>query len=389
MKWSITAVGIACMTFNCAAWADETPTCRWLHLDEDTRVYQCAVLSVAQTDTTSEVRDTLPDPTLPLGQQEARQKTLQKSKQNVASVDSNATLIPEYLREALASNGSEIPNKTIVAVPAPIKSSLPPIPSIAKQLTPALPSEDVTIDVTIKEPKGRFMVLAASGVEATKAKLIAHKERDYSLLKSTGQLSLGIYSSEKSALRRQAALLKIGIESNVKDLNNTLNNTEALYTSSMHLAAKKEILTKPMTARHIEPVSQIRVVEESKSVTDYVAQPVSYSETVSRQPHNTIVSGYLVATIGEQLNILKELKRLGAKDVVALTEDPYLNRVSLGVYLSYANALARQDYFKGLGIDSELISRRESRVVRSTLSSPKPRDEPYGFDQIALRPLDI
>lgn len=382
MKLSYIAIGLTFATLSCTAFAEETPTCRWLHLDEETRVYQCVVLAPTQLEQSAVATETLPDPTMPLAEQKSRQ------------LESELTFIPEYLRASLAVAEVEQTEPAVNSGQAPLPLSesydahepTASIPAIVQNLAvmtveakqegiqeaategtaekSTQNSEAAKLKGSIKaSSQTRFMVIAVGGVEATRAQLIAENDSEYALVRSSGTLSLGVFSSERSAARRQTALRKIGVESDVIS-----------YGTSVSEAPKV--------------VSQSKIEPVSNDLMEYSLQSVNYVKDEPKQ-QSRVVSGYLVATIGEQKRVLAELKVLGAKDFVALNADPYLNRVSLGVYSSFENALARQEHFKALGIDSELIVRNEPRVVRSTISSPKPREESYGYDQIALRPLDI
>ena len=390
MKSRCIALSIALLIGGSSAMADEAPTCRWLHLDQDTRVYQCVVLASApaEQDLASNA-EALPDPTLPLAEQ------------SVERPKSTGFVIPAYLQASLAdhSDRGSSENTIVVAqpdlpaanvpvaifqattVPAatfqasieePEKPETPEVaaastltddsmPKIVTNLAPqisetAVERGDDKLDLDSSD-SGRFMVLAYGEVEQTKTRLIEYNERDYAFIRSSGRLSLGIYRSKKAAVQRKAALSNIGVESELI----ALDELKQIARS----AVKIEMPVKPQLVS------------------------LSSSTDRSKPQQSKTVRGYLVATVGDQITILSKLKRLGETDFVALNTDPYPNRVSLGVYSSYENALARQNHFKSLGIDSELIARNESAVVRSTISTQKPREEPYGYDQIALRPLHL
>lgn len=362
---------------NMPSMADELPTCRWLHLDRDTRVYQCAVLPPEVMQPTNLMADSLPDPTQPIAQQAA------------VPSESLAYIIPDFLRESMV-NLEPVAAPTITA--APVTTIAPAIvkttalttvsTTAASPISVTASIPDTIIAVPVVEavlPVIKIAVVANGEIESVKALMQASDDEHFYVLPKSGRLSLGVYSSPAYAKRRQAAMMAMGIE-----------------TELMTLGQKILPNLTPIISRQIEAgvprLFESELELSSRSVLKAKLQP-------SLQPKIT-VSGYLVAAVGNQKDLVAELKRIRVTDFVALTADPYRNRVSLGVYSHYKNALARQNYFKQLGIDSDLILRNESIVVRSTLPPALPPslpieqeiktdDVPYGYNQIALRPLEI
>lgn len=326
-----------------ASMADELPTCLWLHLDQDTRVYQCAVLPPEAPPEaprrTELIAESLPDPTQPI----AQQATVQN--------DTMANIIPDFLRESIARPEAGSLSRT--APDTGPKSD----PMAAKSA------------VDSYSPVQKIAVVANGEIESVKALMQVSKDVHFYVLPTSGRLSLGVYSSTANAKRRQAAMLIMGIESEL-----------------MTLGTEKPSNVTPQVKRQIEVDVASVLASSSKSGLEVPLR------------RNNAVSGYLVAAVGNQEDLIAELKRIRVSDFIALTADPYRDRVSLGVYSLYENALARQNYFKQLGIDSDLISRNEPTVVRSTLPTALPieqeieievEDVPYGYNQIALQPLEI
>jgi hypothetical protein len=97
-------------------------------------------------------------------------------------------------------------------------------------------------------------------------------------------------------------------------------------------------------------------------------------------------SGYIVASIGDTESVLSTLESIEAQDYVLMKRGPYKDRVSVGVFGSLDNALARQNHFKAHGIDSEIVLRSDESVVRS---SEPVELKSHHFEQIALIPLGI
>lgn len=343
--------------------ANEVPTCVWLHLDPDTRVYQCAVLAPEVAPQIDLVAESLPDPTQPIAQQTAVQND------SMASSDSMANIIPGFIREPIA-HAEPNPFPMIGPVTVPIKS---PVIDPTK-VTTIDPIADTMVAESVVDsfsPVLKIAVVANGEIESVKALMQASGDAHFYVLPTSGRLSLGVYSTTAFAKRRQAVMLVIGIESEL-----------------MILGAGKLSNVTSQIKRHIETDEPLVLESSSK------ASLKNESQNSSRR--NNAVSGYLVATVGNQKDIIAELKRINMTDYVALTADPYRDRVSLGVYSVYENALGRQKYFKQLGIDSDLISMNESTVVRSTLPTSLPieqeikaDDVPYGYNQIALQPLEI
>ena len=343
--------------------ANEVPTCVWLHLDPDTRVYQCAVLAPEVAPQIDLVAESLPDPTQPIAQQTAVQND------SMASSDSMANIIPGFIREPIA-HAEPNPFPMIGPVTVPIKS---PVIDPTK-VTTIDPIADTMVAESVVDsfsPVLKIAVVANGEIESVKALMQASGDAHFYVLPTSGRLSLGVYSTTAFAKRRQAVMLVIGIESEL-----------------MILGAGKLSNVTSQIKRHIETDEPLVLESSSK------ASLKNESQNSSRR--NNAVSGYLVATVGNQKDIIAELKRINMTDYVALTADPYRDRVSLGVYSVYENALGRKKYFKQLGIDSDLISRNESTVVRSTLPTSLPieqeikaDDVPYGYNQIALQPLEI
>ena len=343
--------------------ANEVPTCVWLHLDQDTRVYQCAVLPPEVAPQIDLVTESLPDPTQPIAQQTAVQND------SMASSDSMANIIPGFIREPIA-HAEPNPFPMIGPVTVPIKS---PVIDPTK-VTTIDPIADTMVAESVVDsfsPVQKIAVVANGEIESVKALMQASGDAHFYVLPTSGGLSLGVYSTTAFAKRRQAVMLVIGIESEL-----------------MILGAGKLSNVTSQIKRHIETDEPLVLESSSK------ASLKNESQNSSRR--NNAVSGYLVATVGNQKDIIAELKRINMTDYVALTADPYRDRVSLGVYSVYENALGRQKYFKQLGIDSDLISMNESTVVRSTLPTSLPieqeikaDDVPYGYNQIALQPLEI
>jgi len=417
--------------------ADELPTCLWLHLDQDTRVYQCSVLPPEVTPGTDLIAESLPDPTQPIAQQAAVQ------------TDSMANIIPDFLRESITyAEPSSVPIIAPVTVPVktpvidpikattidPIKATtidpiaattIDPIAAITIDPITAItidPVKATTIDpitaITIDPVKAttidpvkattidpmldtmvaesavdsfsstqKIVVVANGEIESVKALMQASGDVHFYVLPTSGRLSLGIYSITEYAKRRQAAMLIMGIESELMMLG-----TGEL--SNVTPTIKRQIEADVPSV--LEPSSKSGLAPSSKSSSAPISKSGLKNESQKSSRRNNAVGGYLVATVGSQEDLVAELKRISVTDFVELTADPYRDRVSLGVYSVYENALARQNYFKQLGIDSDLISRNESTVVRSTLPTTLPieqeikvDDVPYGYNQIALQPLDI
>gem|GEM_PF-2341481 len=449
--------------------ADELPTCLWLHLDQDTRVYQCSVLPPEVTPGTDLIAESLPDPTQPIAQQAAVQ------------TDSMANIIPDFLRESITyAEPSSVPIIAPVTVPVktpvidpikattidPIKATtidpiaattIDPIAAITIDPITAItidpvkattidpitaitidpvkattidPITAITIDpvkattidpitaITIDPVKAttidpvkattidpmldtmvaesavdsfsstqKIVVVANGEIESVKALMQASGDVHFYVLPTSGRLSLGIYSITEYAKRRQAAMLIMGIESELMMLG-----TGEL--SNVTPTIKRQIEADVPSV--LEPSSKSGLAPSSKSSSAPISKSGLKNESQKSSRRNNAVGGYLVATVGSQEDLVAELKRISVTDFVELTADPYRDRVSLGVYSVYENALARQNYFKQLGIDSDLISRNESTVVRSTLPTTLPieqeikvDDVPYGYNQIALQPLDI
>jgi hypothetical protein len=340
---------------------DAQPTCRWLHLDGETRVFQCAILATSQSESAPTAGDALPDPTLPLAQQKTRQ------------TQSDHYPIPAFLRaslpavEAQTSGAKSEANAFTIEKRAEAPKITPestidlagaPSKELSKELskerfkkqqtlqqtphqTPHLTKAVAAVETDLGD--GPFMVLARGDVKALEAQLDAAGEHHYMVLRSSGELSLGVYSTIDAAEKRRDSLATIGVDSDLTALNRAASSALA------------------------------EVPNKSKA-----------------SQGNRVITGYLVATLGDQQRIIEQLEHVGAKDFVALNVDPYRNRVSLGVYSSYENALARQDKFKQLGVDSELILRNESTVVRTTLKLESRDKAPvYGFDQLALNLTEI
>ena len=385
--------------------ADELPTCLWLHLDQDTRVYQCSVLPPEVTPGTDLIAESLPDPTQPIAQQAAVQ------------TDSMANIIPDFLRESITyAEPSSVPIIAPVTVPVktpvidPIKATtidpiaattIDPIAAITIDPITAItidPVKATTIDPMLDtmvaesavdsfSSTQKIVVVANGEIESVKALMQASGDVHFYVLPTSGRLSLGIYSITEYAKRRQAAMLIMGIESELMMLG-----TGEL--SNVTPTIKRQIEADVPSV--LEPSSKSGLAPSSKSSSAPISKSGLKNESQKSSRRNNAVGGYLVATVGSQEDLVAELKRISVTDFVELTADPYRDRVSLGVYSVYENALARQNYFKQLGIDSDLISRNESTVVRSTLPTTLPieqeikvDDVPYGYNQIALQPLDI
>tara|TARA_R110002073_G_scaffold207818_3_gene368083 strand:- start:3897 stop:4892 length:996 start_codon:yes stop_codon:yes gene_type:complete len=313
-----------------SVFGEETPTCRWLHLDQDTRVYQCAVLPPEIEADTGLVAEALPDPTVPLDEQQISE--------------------PQKFPTLLSKVQKPVALKAAGGIPEFLRESVPPVTETTNQK-----------DTAQNNSPQNIAVVAIEAPDAARAKMRIHGDDHFYLLPKSQQLSVGVYSTEKAAKLRQQTLQKMGVL------------TELRFRERL-----------PVVAGSKPQVNEFRAVKVVRVEESPIVQRPGLS-----QPTNT-VSGYLVATIGDQNELVLRLKQLNATDFVVLKAEPYRGRVSLGVYSNYANALARQDYFKSLGIDSDLISRNESMVVRTTV--PKKNVEeiaPYGFDQIALRPLEI
>lgn len=351
--------------------ANEVPTCVWLHLDQDTRVYQCAVLPPEVAPQIDLVTESLPDPTQPIAQQTAVQND------SMASSDSMANIIPGFLREPIAHAE---PNSFPMIGPVTVPTKTPVIDPI-KVIT-IDPIADTMVAESVVDsfsPVQKIAVVANGEIESVKALMQASGDAHFYVLPTSGRLSLGVYSTTAFAKRRQAVMLVIGIESEL-----------------MILGAGKLSNVTSQIKRHIETDEPLVLESSSKASLAPSSKSSLKNESQNSSRRNNAVSGYLVATVGNQKDIIAELKRINMTDYVALTADPYRDRVSLGVYSVYENALGRQKYFKQLGIDSDLISRNESTVVRSTLPTSLPieqeikaDDVPYGYNQIALQPLEI
>ncbi|MFT4819765.1 MAG: hypothetical protein ACI9B8_003129 [Sulfitobacter sp.] len=362
--------------------ADELPTCRWLHLDQGTRVYQCVVLPPTEVAGPVEVvTETLPDPTRPIAQQ------------RIVPSESLANIIPDFLLESMAT----------VEPAAKVAIKLPEAPFIEMTPTDVMVAEVMVAEVTASETKApepkmskplvaqaplssvssvqRIVVVANGEVESVKAIMKASNDAHFYVLPASGRLSLGVFSSLPNAQRRQATMLVIGIDSELVTLGAEKSTDLAMQSLQQPL-----LRSAPQYKRLVE--ADVTSVVKSKPQS---MERKAVQAQLQSQP-KVSGAGYLVAALGDQKNIIAELKRMQVTDFVALTIDPYRDRVSLGVYSLYENAFARQSYFKQLGIDSELISRDESIVVRSTKPAKqkiKAEDVPYDYNQIALLPLKL
>lgn len=352
-----------------SSFGEEMPTCRWLHLDQDTRVYQCAVLPPIIETEVGYVADSLPDPTQPLAEQQLSQSEAVYSG------------IPEFLMESVRAPKKPITPKLLVA------------------------NEVVTPTIT-----AAITVIAIAQPDVAKSKMQLLGDDHFYLLPKSQRLSVGVYSTERYAKLRQKTLGLKGIETELvmRDTGQSIafaDNTPSV-DSIQSVKIESEVLVEVMPKVLPELLSEVLpevLTEELPEVlpkgqreaiveVDVAAVEPAVKKVALKAPRNRTVSGYLVAAIGDQADTIHRLQKINATDYVALKVDPYRGRVSLGVYSSYANAEARQDHFKRLGIDSELISRNNSIVVRSTVTSgeaKKTENAPYGFDQIALRPLEM
>lgn len=365
-----------------ASWAEPEPVCRWLQLDE-TRVYQCAVLSDVASSKKVELVDGLPDPTLPLAEQglPARQ-----AKPDLIASWSD----PVSTESAEMNSGAEQ------------RSSSSFIETVAE----------------------RFMVLGVGTIEALTTRLEAERDSDYSLLRSRNRLSLGVFSTADNARVRQSALAKMGIESeveamagNAKSRSNKVSQ-EAIARQGT-LERDDDVIQAETEASHSErwqrpgytqlPIAHspdddylqsmlVKVNGEITSANDMSGAsslgPNGMSNMVVKAtnveaatqeptPNAKKITGYIVASVGDVDGVIAKLEAINANDYVLLRRGPYKDRVSVGVYASMENAFARQSYFAQQGIASEVISRSDEKVVEKN-AKPKP-----DYPQIALIPLDI
>ena len=378
MKLSHVALGVASLIATASAVAESQPTCRWLHLDGETRVFQCAILPAEKPEAAIADVERLPDPTLPLEEQKTRQAKADPYpipaflKASLPFVEEREAVAKPVAKPVAigktATARNSIPELVINQPTAPAgKPSLQTSKSISEESSKTLakvqqPLQQTTVLTSPEDvhDDGPFMVLARGDVDALKAQLDAEGEHHYMVLKSTGAMSLGVYATVIAAEKRRDWLATIGVDTDLTSLaEKKVSQSAASKSSALDLA----ISPAPTKVSNEPEVSQV----------------------------NRAITGYLVATLGDQERIIEQLKDLGAKDFVALNVGPYQDRVSLGVYSSFENALARQDKFKQLGVDSELISRDESAVVRTTIKMESRDKAPasYGFDQLALNPMEI
>lgn len=302
----------------------EEPTCRWLQLD-DTKVYQCAVLPKQELPRAVPV-DQLPDPTLPLAEQ------------------------------SYADPGPSVGERIVE-------------PVVERKVQPKI--EPKPLPVAEGE---QFIVLGLGDIESNKARLLAGGDREFAYLPSINGLSLGVFSKQSNAVRRQKTVERFGVASIVKPHK---------QKSQQHV--KQIVRSYP---NDFASVSRSSTNSEPEKIQGLVkVSNISANDKAKRKKSGA--QGYIVASVGDSERVIEKLERMNERDFVLLTRGPYANRVSVGVFSNLDNAIARQEFFKRLGIDSEVVERNEERVVSSTKESAKQAPKIDHYDQIALIPLDI
>ena len=271
----------------------------------------------------------------------------------------------------------------------------------------------------------KFIVLGLGRIEADKALLLAVNDSDFAYLPTPNRLSLGVFGSEKNALRRQRQLFELGLQSEVRPFR-TPNElavvelrSESLLEQDAKSTSKIEETVEPQAPRQTaseyvqlaiafdDPTvgAFVRAVRDSQAKQTHDAQSIVQDNKSDEVPikENSAgksqlkkkVSGYIVASsvasLGDSEKVLEKLSKMGETDYVILRSGPYKNRVSVGVFSSLDNAFSRQDYFLNHGLKLEVIARAEERVVSRQMPvdpqvvPPKPDQ----YDQLALIPLDI
>ena len=277
------------------------------------------------------------------------------------------------------------------------------------------------------QTSSRYIVLGLGDIESNKARMLAEDDTEFAFLPAPNKLSLGVFGSESNALRRKQTVESLGVESEV--LAFPLTQRPTIPSLMQEPSAYREPSAFREPSAHKEPSaykepSVVRdssssnsavipkaVPAETKVANAFIQLPIAHRESqtgmllkVSGVPNETTLlrgverqlveaaktksgpSGYIVASIGDTESVLSTLESIEAQDYVLMKRGPYKDRVSVGVFGSLDNALARQNRFKAHGIDSEVVLRSDESVVRS---SEPVELKSHHFEQIALTPLGI
>jgi hemolysin activation/secretion protein len=170
-----------------------------------------------------------------------------------------------------------------------------------------------------------YRVQAIGNTQRVVNNLLAIGHKDYQVLKKDNKVSLGVFRLYENALSRQKALYVLGIASELFD-------------------------------RSVGPVVQVADKQAQQIKPQHQALVTTPPILINTHPKS---SRYLVQAIGKTQRVVKNLIAIGDKDYQVLKSDLLVkktnNKVSLGVFSVYKNALSRQKALSALGIASELF----------------------------------